>query len=153
MNLNENNNEEIIVSCTKHKDPCDTLLYKSLEKISSGGSIYFMNDNKLSLAEAYNKMYNMFKNDYKYILFIHDDVYINCFDFIQQSAQQLEKFNVIGVAGATTCTVKYPPLWHLMSERKDHRGCVGHYIEHTSRYAYTSFGPVNERVLLIMECL
>ena len=80
-------------------------------------------------------------------VFVHDDVFINCGDLLSRLDTYGKMYTVFGLAGATTCKVKEPALWHLMSERKDQKGNVAH--GSPEQYQYTSFGPIPGRVLVI----
>ena len=75
------------------------------------------------------------------------DVFINCNDLLHRLQNSAEKYTVFGLSGATTCKVKEPALWHLMSERQDQRGCVAH--GNKELYHYTSFCPLPMRSLVI----
>ena len=86
-------------------------------------------------------------NNIDICMFIHDDVFINCRDLLHRLDNYGKMYTVFGLAGASTCKVKEPALWHLMSERKDQRGNVAH--GHSNQYQYTSFGPIPGRVLVI----
>jgi hypothetical protein len=122
-----------IYTATKGKKQ-DTVLYKE--------------NNRDSLQKCYNEFLDDANNNGVDIAcFVHDDVYINCNDFKERIINSAYKYQVFGLAGATNCKIKEPALWHLMSERKDQRGCVAHGNE--KEYMYTSFGPIPSRALLI----
>ncbi len=132
-----------IYTATKGKKQ-DTVLYKSLK----GVPLYVKENNRDSLQKCYNEFLDDANNNGVDIAcFVHDDVYINCNDFKERIINSAYKYQVFGLAGATNCKIKEPALWHLMSERKDQRGCVAHGNE--KEYMYTSFGPIPSRALLI----
>ena len=126
----------------------ETIIYPSLSTISSVDNVIFHGSNKSSLAKVYNTSIELArKNEYDAIVFVHDDVIINCSDVSTRVAKFLKEFDVFGLAGTNQITVKQPVLWHLMSERNNHLGCVAH--THGSQYMYTSFGPVPGRALMV----
>jgi hypothetical protein len=148
------------VVATKHKDRSDTILGECLEKnLPSifyglfGHHISWVYQNNESLASVYNRHINYvetFKECYTHAIFMHDDIFVNCLDFLERIYKGFEQFDVIGLAGSKVANFGYhnnPMLWHLMSERKDHLGCVGH--GSPDDYMYTSFGPLNKQALLI----
>ena len=142
-----------IYTATKGKKE-DTPLYRSLSKKGLGlvdGVLHpehYEENNTKSLQKCYNSFLEHARsNDIDIAVFIHDDVFINTCDLRTRVVNASEEFTVFGLAGATTCKVGNPALWHLMSEKKDQRGCVAHGTE--SIYQYTSFGPIPSRCLLI----
>ena len=78
---------------------------------------------------------------------MHDDVYVNTRDLRTRLLDSARHYTVFGLAGAISCKIGSPALWHLMSERQDHRGCVAH--GNKESYMYTSFGPMPSRCLVI----
>ena len=135
-----------IYTTTKGKKE-DTLLFKSLNS-----TIHFLQHyeeyNTKSLQECYNSFLRDARlNTVDIAVFVHDDVYINTGDLLSRLVSASKKYTVFGLAGATTCRIKEPALWHLMSERKDQKGNVAH--GSPEQYQYTSFGPIPGRVLVI----
>ena len=142
-----------IYSATKGKKE-DTPLYRSLNNISKDyGPIppfdyYFEENNKQSLQKVYNDfLADARHNSIDIAAFIHDDVHINCWDFSHRLKNLTKDYTVFGLAGAVTCKVQEPALWHLMSERENLRGNVAHGTP--EQYYYTSFGPLPSRALVI----
>ena len=141
-----------IYTATKGKKE-DTQLYKSLPnslRLVDGvvHPTHYEENNTKSLQECYNSfLRDARSNNIDIAVFIHDDVIINTGDLRTRLVDASEKFSVFGLAGATTCKVGIPALWHLMSERKDQRGCVAHGTN--EKYHYTSFGYIPSRCLLI----
>ena len=126
----------------------DTLLYKSLNIDYYNIPTHYEENNTKSLQKCYNSFLGDARhNNIDVAVFVHDDVYINCRDFIDRLERYSKDYTVFGLAGATTCKVSNPALWHLMSERKDQRGNVAH--GNPKQYYYTSFGPVPSRALVI----
>ena len=149
----KNMNNIKIYTATKGKKET-TPLYKSLNRVFADyGPImpfdtHYEENNTKSLQQCYNTFLNDAKqNDIDIAVFVHDDVYINTRDLRSRLQDSVKRYTVFGLAGATSCKIDTPALWHLMSERKDQRGCVAHGTE--DNYMYTSFGPVNTRALLI----
>jgi hypothetical protein len=138
------------IVASQKKDFKDTLLYTSFCRncIDFTDSVIFFGNNTESLAKVYNEGIKISKqSNSNYAIFVHDDVFINCFDFIQRISKQKDMFDVCGLAGNKIITVKEPVLWHLMSDRQNLRGCVAHGSD--KQYAYTSFGPIPDKVILI----
>lgn len=129
----------------------DTLLYKSMCKNAIDFTrVYFYGNNTRPLPQVYNEGIQKCKeNGVDYVIFVHDDVFINCFDFNYRIGAALyNTYDVVGLAGNTQITLKEPVLWHLMTTRDNLRGCVAHGKDHTE-YMYTSFGPIPSRAMLI----
>jgi hypothetical protein len=138
----------LVCSATKGKKE-DTALFKSSKKLLDQYFLHFKfkENNSEPLQSYYNKCIQEAKNyKYDFLVLIHDDVYINCSD-LWDRIQNNCVYTVNGLAGSRGCNLKEPALWHLMSDRKDHRGCVAHGSE--DQYMYTSFGPLPSRALLI----
>lgn len=148
----KNMNNIKVYTATKSKKE-DSVLYKCLndnkhDSEITGYEVYFKENNKESLQKCYNSfLEDARRNCINIAVFIHDDVYINTRDFYNLVSSSAEKFQVFGLAGASTCKVNSPALWHLMSEKQSQLGCVAHGTKDS--YMYTSFGPVNKRTLLI----
>jgi hypothetical protein len=142
-------NIKIYTATKGNKEDC--ILYKCLEDYGQehlGVSVHYEEDNTKSLQRCYNSFIDdARKNNIDIALLIHDDVYINTRDIYTLVSRAAEQYNVFGIAGATTCKVGSPALWHLMSNRQDQRGCVAH--GDVDSYTYTSFGPIPSRCLVI----
>lgn len=101
--------------------------------------------NKLPLP----RIYNSFINDEEYITVLaHDDLLIKDLKWIEKLKYALEKYDVVGLAGASTAKITPPCLWHLMSTRETHRGRVTHVNENGKDTFVTNFGPQG-RVLIL----
>ena len=136
-----------IYTTTKGKKE-DCLLYKSLNIDYYEIPTHYEEHNKEGLQKCYNKFLKDARDrDISIAVFVHDDVYINCRDLLHRLETASRNYTVFGVAGAMECKVKEPALWHLMSERKSHRGNVAH--GSIGQYQYTSFGPIPGRALVI----
>lgn len=148
--ISELMNYQFIVASQKDRFE-DTLLYKSMcMNVIDFTRVYFYGNNNRSLPEVYNEgIQKCIKNNINYAIFVHDDVFINCFDFNYRLGCSLFKnYDVVGLAGNTQITLKEPVLWHLMTSRENLRGCVAHGKDSTE-YMYTSFGPIPSRAMLI----
>lgn len=149
----------VFVVCTARKEKEITLIEHSLQDIGlEGYELHTICENEDSLSKNYNEFIEEsvdYYDDDTAIVFVHDDVYLNCSDIHRRLSNYLEEFDVVGVAGAAEATIKEPALWHLISPQHSHRGCVAHYVggkkSHLEYmpYRYTSFGPLNQRALLI----
>ena len=143
-------NEIRIYSATKGKKE-DTNLYKSLKEYKACYAykdLIFKENNTESLQKCYNGFIEHARsNSIDIALFVHDDVHINCTDLYSRLIDSAKDYPVFGVAGATACKIGDPALWHLMSEKKDQRGCVAHGTR--EQYAYSSFGYLPSRCVLI----
>lgn len=141
------------VSCSK--DNKKTLLEKSIEKISGHTEIHTFKNNNKSICEVYNEFITNnceYYQDDTAIIFIHDDVYINCQDLHYRLEEGFKTYDVIGVAGTLSAEIKEPCLWHLMGEKQYHRGAAAHPLNREGSlepYYITSFGPMPSRALII----
>ena len=127
----------------------DTFFHKSSINYDLDFKRSYVLNNKEPLTKVYNKILKESYNEKVDILiFVHDDVYINCRDFILRVKDAAQKYTVFGLAGTSSLTIKEPALWHLMGTRETLKGCVAHGLT-KENYVYTSFGPLNEQVLMI----
>ena len=136
-----------VYTATKGKKE-NTLLYQSLNLRYDDLPVHYEENNTKSLQECYNAfLEDSRRNNINVSIFVHDDVYSTCNDLYDRLLSASKEYTVFGLAGAISCKIKEPALWHLMSERKDQRGNVAH--GSTRQYQYTSFGPVPSRALVI----
>ena len=136
-----------IYTATKGKKE-DCALYKSLKTTYHDIPAFYKENNRESLQKSYNDFLDdAERNNIDTAILIHDDVSINTNDLSDRIQRASNDYTVFGLAGATTCNVSSPALWHLMSKRQDQRGCVAH--GNIDSYTYTSFGPVPSRCLII----
>jgi len=137
----------LIASATKEPlNYKDTLLWSSYyDNLEDQADIQFVSGND-GLPPAYNVFIsNAYADRYDFIAFVHDDVYID--DLKIREKLYDSEYDITGLAGATTASIKKPCLWHLMSDRPFHSGCVGHTMNDMI-YA-TTFGPYPQRCLLL----
>lgn len=136
-----------IFTATQKDDIKETNLYSSiLNKYHH--ILKWKCSNKTFLPKLYNEQIDKaIKDSVDYLVLVHDDVHINCSDLLERVSKYGEQFTVFGLAGTKAITVKEPVLWHLMSDRSNLRGCVAHGTK--TAYAYTSFGPLPSKVVMI----
>ena len=146
------------VVCTKAKSNKRLLIEDSAikENHNPNYEVYRFDENNESLSVKYNKFIDEnldYYDDSTAIVFAHDDVYLNCGNLASKLNNAFKQFDVVGVAGTTSVTNMQPALWHLMGPPESRRGCVAHSLNpessEISPYVYTSFGPLNDRVILI----
>jgi hypothetical protein len=146
-----------IVSCTQLLDYKQTLLYRSIAKIEKDTNfvlldkLFFYTQNKKGLGEVYNSfLYN--HPEYDYVLFVHDDIWIDDAGFYIKLEEGHKKYDIIGVAGGLNPVLKTPALWHLMCggfQGGNLRGFAGHYLPDGITTNITNFGPSPARVAII----
>ena len=123
----------------------DTLLFNS-----STEKWFFKENNKKSLAKVYNKALQFGKQeDVDFVVLCHDDVIIESTDFLYRLQDLHRKYDVVGVAGTTSCTIQEPVLWHIMGggfQGGNLRGAVSH-GDATNKHM-TSFGAFPGPVVL-----
>ena len=101
--------------------------------------------NTKSLPKKYNEW---IKNEDYNIVLVHDDVLINDKEWLEKIDDNLKKYDVIGLAGASSAKISEPCLWHLMSPREDHKGKVSHVSDSGKGTFVTYFGK-HGRVLIL----
>lgn len=143
-------NDTLIVSCTKQSDKEKTLLYQSIKSLDYDYA--FCCNNTTGLSKMYNRFLtkDYYNNEYKYVIFVHDDVWIDDAQIsskLNEAMHGESKFDIVGLAGTRNPQIKHPALWHIMGERKDHRGYAGHIFG--NHKVMTGFGPTPDRVTII----
>ncbi len=105
-------------------------------------------------SEGLSKVYNRKMDQYaasavEFIVFVHDDVYIDDLKIVEKlsTAHHSLGYDIVGVAGAAALNVAYPSLWHLMSEPKDRRGYVSHFAK-PGQVVCSSYGGTPSRVVV-----
>lgn len=104
----------------------NTLIYKCHQINKSFNKLeqIIIENNKLGLSKLYNNILNQYKNDYNFIHFIHDDVFIyDDMDVIEDLLIN-NPSDIYGIAGANKIKISNPSLWHLMGSQNF--GCVEH---------------------------
>jgi hypothetical protein len=137
-------------SASQKTDAKDTTLLKSTENFDIDIDIAFALENKESLSVVYNKaIQHALEENWDALVFVHDDVVLE-HDPRPKLVKLFEKFDIIGVAGASSVEIKTPALWHLMgggfNSGKLH-GAVAHGT--SEKKQMTPFGPYPHRVVMI----
>ena len=143
----------LAVSCTSHsKDRRDSLMvYKSLNLLKHEIDLRIIYDNKRGLPEVYNEYISAkYAKKYDILLFIHDDVYVDDLKIRGKLYEAIKQYDIVGVAGCLYPIIRKPALWHLMSDRLNHRGYVAHVNpQDIATINMTTFGPTPSRVAVI----
>lgn len=145
-----------IYSATRGKKE-ECALYKSVTEISK----YKCKDIKLEIkennTEGLSKNYNSFlfkeKYSHDYIVFAHDDVFIDDYNLIEklEFAHETVNLDIVGLAGGLEPKISEPALWHLMCggfESYKLRGAVAHPCSR-DQVMVTTFGPTPSRVTIL----
>lgn len=101
--------------------------------------------NNISLAKNYNQY--ILDRDY-IVVFAHDDLLIRDKKWLEKLHTGLEKYDVVGLAGAASATINRPCLWHIMSSPDTHKGRVSHVSQNGKDTFVTNFGA-HGRVLML----
>lgn len=154
------NNTDILVTATKLnkiEDIDNTMIMRSFnERLAGIDSIQLsvVKNNARGLPQVYNEAMRKY-HDVRWLLFVHDDVYIDDSHVIDKLNQAHERhgFNIIGLAGCLDPAIKSHNLWHVMATRDKLRGQAAHpsgvLFNGESCITMTSFGPTPNRVALI----
>ena len=137
-------------SATQKSAAKDTSLLKSTANFDMDIDIAFALENKESLPVVYNRAIDhALKENWDALVFVHDDVILE-HDPRPKLIELFKKFDLIGVAGASSVEIKSPALWHIMgggfNSGKLH-GAVAHGT--TEEKHMTSFGKYPHRVVMI----
>ena len=146
--------KNLIVTCTQKNKHVfqDTDINKSYNdcNLNKDFELEVFYQNKDGLSKQYNTILNDSKySEYGWIVFAHDDVYIDDARLLQKlnEAKKLE-YDIVGLAGGLNPRIGGMNLWHLMAESKDHRGFVAHPVNE-KQMMVTNFGPSPARVAII----
>lgn len=141
--------------CTKQTEPKNTLAFISLTKIKNSTNnnfdIQYISNNTEGLSKNYNKVLCEKSELYDYIVFLHDDVYVDDYNINSKLAKAHENFDIVGLAGGLSPKIQTPALWHLMCggfNSGNLRGAVAHFYTE-DKIAMTSFGPTPDRVAIL----
>ena len=129
----------------------DTLYYKSVFNIQGQKLIYFYEHNKEGLSKRYNNLLEKIIDKYEYIVFVHDDVYIDDAWVIEKLDIAHQEFDIVGLAGGINPKIQTPALWHLMCggfQSGNLRGAVAHYANNEQLFM-TNFGLTPSRVAVL----
>ena len=82
-------------------------------------------------------------------MFVHDDVEIHSVDLKQRLNKAIEKYDIVGVAGSSSHSLKSPVLWHN-SPREQWSGAVEHpVVEDGDTYSTNYFGEYPKQVITL----
>lgn len=143
----------LYVSCTQKDKKEDTLLHQSIvDKCLLGEDdvLEMITNNKRGLSSVYNTYINeAVAKRHDRIVFVHDDVYIDdlLINVKLNKAMYDLNYDIVGLAGAKEPQIKHPALWHIMSDRQNHRGYAGHIFG--DKRVMTGFGPTPDRVAIV----
>ncbi len=117
----------LIISATQKSKLKNLPLVKSLNKISKKDyNLKVITKNKQGLPLIYNKFLNktLVKN-YDIILFVHDDVSFHKPKLLKkQLYEAIEKYDIVGLAGASKIKIQNSSLWHVMADKTCGSGCI-----------------------------
>lgn len=144
----------LIVSCTR-KSEIESSNIPLCRSIVDGRFAEFADldmewNNSRGMPVVYNEKLNKYKDSaYEFILFVHDDVYIDDMKVLGKlkAAYETYKYGIIGLAGGLNPKVTEYSLWHLMTERTQQRGEVAHPCGNNQTMT-TCFGPTPSRVAI-----
>lgn len=147
----------LIVSATREKNFNDTRLGSCKSSLKTQAKFECIVNNTEGLPKLYNKYFTKKVQDkHDIVVFVHDDVYIDDLKLRGKLYKSMfvDKYDVVGVAGASECNIKEPALWHLMSSRESYSGSVYHPAltssrEPTNQVIPTVFGPTPKRCLVL----
>jgi GT2 family glycosyltransferase len=96
----------------------------TLDKLNCDYEVIY--ENKEGLTKVYNRFITE-DNKGKKLIFIHDDVIVEDLFIFEKLDLAFEKFDIIGLAGATKCDLNAQIMaWHLMAPRESYVGEVAH---------------------------
>lgn len=134
-----------VISCTTTDEIgfASKPLGKSLDSICWTDAHIFYNNTR-GLSECYNEALEMYPDIA--LIFVHDDVEILDSDFYDRVEAGFAEFDVLGLAGTSSWTVRDRALWHF-SDRDYWSGRVWH--EHEGRQWCTTFGDIGRRCIVL----
>lgn len=137
---------------TRNEDAKQTSAYKSLFRLKDKIDILFDEDNTEGLSKRYNSILAEYSKDYKFIVFIHDDVYVDDLAVCEKLEKAHNDFDIVGLAGGVNPKIQKLALWHLMCggfNGNNLRGAVAHPCNDHGQIFMTSFGPTPARVTIL----
>jgi len=145
----------VIVSPSPQSKAEDTLLYKSVYKLSLDVFDVILDvvcENTQSIQSLYNQKIEEY-SDYDYIIFCHDDISIEDGMLVEKIESYIgdeSEYSICGVAGNQKCKLGEKNLWHLMGDRNSMSGAVAHYEQGSETSMFmTNFGAMPRRVVLL----
>lgn len=123
-------------------------LAKFLRKAKLADQTYVAYNNGIGLPDIYN--HGILNSPSDYVVCVHDDVVIEDIFWAEKLEEGFEKFDILGLAGASNVTIKSPAMWHLMSERNSWSGAVNHEVPNQPGKVFaTNFGVAPQRCLIM----
>jgi hypothetical protein len=154
----ESKSRVLIVSASAkpEKERHQLLLFRSFQSVLGAGKASIDLDisyaNKKGLSEVYNAKFREYsKSGYEFIIFCHDDVYIDDANLIAKLDRARNTFGaeLIGVAGGSRPSITSPTLWHRMCSRETWRGAVQHPSTDGSGFSTSVYGTTPANVDLL----
>jgi len=112
---------------------------------------HYKENNTEGLSKCYNAFLKEHSKFYDYIVFVHDDVYIDDFNIHEKLETHHKDFDIVGLAGGINPKMQKLALWHLMCGGiggSNLRGAVAHSVNDKQIFM-TSFGPTPSRVTIL----
>jgi hypothetical protein len=148
------------VSCSK--DYNNSLLAQSIKRLRQNVKIQInevgRDANIEGLSKTYNRFLksldnkdyvgNTFGSKYDYLIFVHDDVYIDDLEIFNKLDEAFKQYDIVGLAGGLEPEIKPLCLWHHMCKRENWRGRVGHFDDKGNKFI-TDFGKTPSRVCVL----
>lgn len=136
-----------IPSATKHNPGYDSVFCAVRGEIDHDVIVTSFNNNTKPLAVLYNECIDAAcADDVDWLILMHNDITIESGDLLDRILEP--KYDIVGLAGATSVTIKSPALWHLMAAQGQHRGAVAHNIPGDMKHV-SSFGPYPARCVIM----
>lgn len=146
----------ISASAKTEKERHQLLLFRSFQSVLGAGKgsvdLDITYANKKGLPEVYNAKFREYsQSGYDFIIFCHDDVYIDDANLIAKLGRARNAFGaeLIGVAGGSQPTITSPTLWHRMCSRETWRGAVQHPSTGGSGFSTSVYGTTPAPVDLL----
>lgn len=140
----------VVVTCSRY-DGADSLIIKSKSERWGERAVFdHTTNNTNGLPVIYNRAIDKYSDsDTEWLVFVHDDVYIDDAFFIEKLNSTRKKFgfDIIGLAGGVNPTITQYNLWHWMCSRENQRGSVSHPCNDHQTMT-TCFGPSPSRVAI-----
>jgi len=129
----------------------NTMFYESVNRLADEVDVVYEQNNTEGLSKRYNDFIRTSKNLYEYIVFVHDDVFVDDFNVCQKLIHAHRDFDIVGLAGGINPIIQKPALWHIMCGgvgSGNLRGAVAHPAG-PEAVAMTSFGSTPARVAIL----
>jgi hypothetical protein len=148
------NPKVVIVSCTRktEQEAPSLPLYRSWRDglNTPNYKLDIVWENTEGMPVVYNRKIEEYKDtDIEFLVCVHDDVYIDDLKLYEKLTQAKKLgYNIVGLAGGLNPRLKDPALWHIMTDRNQHRGEVAHPAGSQNQTMTTAFGPTPSRVAI-----